>query len=598
MKLILSSTLFLSLFSAPLGAEVLTVGGPNGDYAQVHQAVSAASDGDTILVDWGNYNAIHINDKALTIMPRLPGDVVSIVQITVTNLALGKKVVLRGLRGGLLSASNSMGSIHVSNGTHFSGPAVNISNCGNVVLENCDISSSNTTAPALRSVNSSLAMYQCLVQGANGPHHSIPGGTGLVQSGLSLLFISKSIVQGGDGYHGFPCLGTCVGGDGGDGLISTDGTVRVLQTQVLGGAGGSGHHPGNPGSPGSGFFSTPGSARLLEVRGSILDTKPIVLTFQGLPGDVVEYAFSQTTWHDYNAGGVGPSLVDPNLGSGFLPAGTIQSNGLHTHTIHIGDIPPMGAEAYAIQGRLRDSVGTHYCTNSSMLTIFDECTGTVPIGNRYCSPAVPNGTGSPAELHAFGSDCAESNQMILIAAPIPYNQLGIFLTSTGQGSLPNPAGSNGTLCLGGGSHIGRYNLPGQIQTANRNVGAFGGYLLRLELDLTQTPAGRRGKSSRHGQPNLELSGLVPRRPFLELLGRHHHHLPLKSRDSGVPCQALPTTLAPCVRGHCNLQNVASVANLQLTTDALVSTALLKDERSAAGGGHGHAHQLLALRQGN
>ena len=60
---------------------------------------------------------------------------------------------------------------------------------------------------------------------------------------------------------------------------------------------------------------------------------------------------------------------------------------------------------------------------------------------------------------------------------------GFFLTSTTQGLVMNPGGSQGNLCLSGA--IGRYVGAGQIQ----NSGAAGGFQLAIDLTQHPTPAG-------------------------------------------------------------------------------------------------------------
>ena len=105
------------------------------------------------------------------------------------------------------------------------------------------------------------------------------------------------------------------------------------------------------------------------------------------------------------------------------------------------------------------------------------------IGTNYCSPAVPNSTGQPGLLTAFGTSQILNGNLSLSANQLPNNQFGIFLNSLGQGFNPGPGGSQGTLCLSGA--IGRYNGPGQIL----NSGMLGAFTLGLDLTLTPTPTG-------------------------------------------------------------------------------------------------------------
>lgn len=101
------------------------------------------------------------------------------------------------------------------------------------------------------------------------------------------------------------------------------------------------------------------------------------------------------------------------------------------------------------------------------------------IGSAYCSPVVPNSSGTVGSIRAEGSDVRAANDVTLIASGVPASTFGIFLTSQTQGFTAGPGGSQGNLCLGG--MIGRYSQPGQIQQADGS-GSFS-----FALDLAQTP---------------------------------------------------------------------------------------------------------------
>lgn len=102
----------------------------------------------------------------------------------------------------------------------------------------------------------------------------------------------------------------------------------------------------------------------------------------------------------------------------------------------------------------------------------------LPIGERYCSPAVPNSTGQPGVIEALGSPVAGGNPLCLRATQLPPNQFGYFVASTTQGFVMNPGGSQGNLCLGGS--IKRYAK--QVQNSGSD-GAF-----TIEVDTTAPPA--------------------------------------------------------------------------------------------------------------
>ena len=63
-------------------------------------------------------------------------------------------------------------------------------------------------------------------------------------------------------------------------------------------------------------------------------------------------------------------------------------------------------------------------------------------------------------MSAFGFTSVAANDVTLTASNLPPGQFGIFVTSASSGFIPNPAGSNGNLCLTGS--LGRFVSPGQI----------------------------------------------------------------------------------------------------------------------------------------
>lgn len=109
--------------------------------------------------------------------------------------------------------------------------------------------------------------------------------------------------------------------------------------------------------------------------------------------------------------------------------------------------------------------------------------GAAPLGLAYCGPAVSNSTGSPGAISAEGSSSAAVDRVELTSSSLPVNASAFFLTSRMQGTVVNPGGSTGVLCLGGA--IGRYVGSGQVQ----NAGSSGVIRLTLELSMTPTPTG-------------------------------------------------------------------------------------------------------------
>ena len=124
-------------------------------------------------------------------------------------------------------------------------------------------------------------------------------------------------------------------------------------------------------------------------------------------------------------------------------------------------------------------------TNSPTTPVIDNLRFDVspfPIGTTYCSPAVPNTTGTWGRIYATGSTEVASNDVRLRAAWLPINSFGYFITSRTQAHVPNAGGSHGVLCLGGGT-IGRFVGQGQVQ----NTGQTGSFTLQLDLTRMPTP---------------------------------------------------------------------------------------------------------------
>ncbi len=105
------------------------------------------------------------------------------------------------------------------------------------------------------------------------------------------------------------------------------------------------------------------------------------------------------------------------------------------------------------------------------------------LGTRYCTPSIANSTGQSAVVRATGSSSVGANSLTLNAEALPLNAFGFFLTSRTQGSVNQPGGSQGRLCLGGA--IGRYVGPGQI----KNSGSSGAFALQVNLATTPQPSG-------------------------------------------------------------------------------------------------------------
>ena len=109
------------------------------------------------------------------------------------------------------------------------------------------------------------------------------------------------------------------------------------------------------------------------------------------------------------------------------------------------------------------------------VALLDACWPT--LGTSFCSPAVLNSSGAPAEIDALGSIQIADEDFLVAARSMPADRFGYFLVGMGTGTF-SPPGAQGTLCLTG-STIFRFA---------KNVastGATGEYA--LIIDLTALP---------------------------------------------------------------------------------------------------------------
>jgi hypothetical protein len=70
--------------------------------------------------------------------------------------------------------------------------------------------------------------------------------------------------------------------------------------------------------------------------------------------------------------------------------------------------------------------------------------GELSIGSTYCSPAVSNSSGLPAELSASGSEVLANNDVNFVVEQLPPNQFGYFVMGQSQGFI---AVGQGFLCI-------------------------------------------------------------------------------------------------------------------------------------------------------
>ncbi|MCP3996430.1 MAG: hypothetical protein GY722_15435 [bacterium] len=177
-------------------------------------------------------------------------------------------------------------------------------------------------------------------------------------------------------------------------------------------------------------------------------------------------------------GAAEPYVVFAN---GFLPGPTILESADVYNTISgtWSTMPVTGrVSRAAAEHRSSNSffvIGGSFPTSTGATDVIDIFSADPAPGSPYCTPALPNSTGTPASIGAVGSTAAFDSFFTLIADGTPAGQFGYFLAGQTQGTL-NPPGSEGILCLSG--NIARFNAPTQI------IQGPGG---AIDIDLTAIP---------------------------------------------------------------------------------------------------------------
>lgn len=96
------------------------------------------------------------------------------------------------------------------------------------------------------------------------------------------------------------------------------------------------------------------------------------------------------------------------------------------------------------------------------------------VGSPVCDPAVPNSSGHPGTLRLVGTAHTSDNDLAMQAHGLPVGSFCIGLTAFAEGFVPNLAGQDGTLCLGGPiGRIGGTPLP--------RTDAYGSVTVSLDL---------------------------------------------------------------------------------------------------------------------
>ena len=90
------------------------------------------------------------------------------------------------------------------------------------------------------------------------------------------------------------------------------------------------------------------------------------------------------------------------------------------------------------------------------------------LGTTYCTPAVPNSSGSPGRMIVTGSETVGDDDLVLTATDLPpESNIGYFLMGQGM-NVFTPPGSDGPICIAPG--LVRYLPP--VSNTNEEPGGF------------------------------------------------------------------------------------------------------------------------------
>ena len=421
------SVVLSALLAAPAIADVLVVApvaGSGVDHTQIHAAIAAASDGDSLLVKGGTYDSFILHNRALVIVAER-GETVKVAGgFSVRGLTEEQSVVIRGLEVSSpnesgLGLKNNQGPVWIEDCVLAGGlgdntfsstsqadsyPAVEIVGCSEVVFARCTLNggagldlweetfhfAAGSGGHALDIDVGSVSVFDSTLTGGHGGSvydtTETPGGSGgsgiYVDSGSVL--ISGCTLTGGSGGFGDCSLFFCGnGGNGGDGVLLSFVAGAEVRHQDCsfspgnaGWGGGSGGFPGDPGeaidvNAGS-ATALAGSAHTMTSSSPVREGESAQLDFGGEPGEIVLAAISTT--QDHLA--LDPFAGDLVLGAPqiLLTMGVVPATGSLSASVPIGAAPSpfVLARNILLQSVHIDSALSVWLGHASALTLLDD----------------------------------------------------------------------------------------------------------------------------------------------------------------------------------------------------------------------------------
>lgn len=281
----LLSSFALALAVAPAFAQSVHVVDDDmpADFASITAAIAAASDGDTIVVRDGTYDAFTLDGVGLTIVADAGA------QVVVTSVGAAPMTTLRNLPAG--SKLRLRGIDFLATGNDFRGPGLSILSCdGEVWVEDCLTDTMPITTassnPFRQSVSvdirdaASVVLDRCSLRGMDGICVFFTSGTPEV-GGVALSIENSGVLAHGCTIRsGSSCF---LQGAGADGVVMTGGTLVLRDCSVRGGAGFIGGSISPPG-PGGDGLRLRGGAVAWAINAELIGGMPPSLFFPAIPG--------------------------------------------------------------------------------------------------------------------------------------------------------------------------------------------------------------------------------------------------------------------------------------------------------------------------
>lgn len=375
---------------------------PLGPYTQIQEAISAAQNGDVVLVKSGTYKQIQVSNKSITIVADTGATVIVDERISIFGTA--GAVLLSGLTatgvdagGKTLIIDHCAGPVRIQDcvipGSLHPGTCA-YSEAGAFVLDSPDVAFTGCTIsggvtnernnhfkPAMRVSNARIVFSDCSVTGGLGGNVSCSGTAGfggvgdyaIISSDATEVWMSSTATQGGSGGAG---ANGGAGGAGGDALLLfPNSSAHQIGSSVVGGGGGV---PlgvaGNPYNsyPGASVVNHAGAARVFTADTVVRASTSLALTFDGVGGDrVALYANSVAGW-----------TVDPltnwvrSIGTTptarFLRYGSLPGAGSLSVTVPVGPIAPgVQATVVHLQSSHRELGGALYLGSPRFVVVLD-----------------------------------------------------------------------------------------------------------------------------------------------------------------------------------------------------------------------------------